>query len=466
MPNTRALGRRLSCLVVGLVDGSPISSMLSDAGFEVTHSVAAQDTLKALEGPQHWGVVFVADSLGRPALQSIIDRSSTARPPSPVVVVATNGSSDTLAATILQLGAFDFIGPPFTPEVLENKLRRLSVEGPAPDGATPQMEHLGLVGSSAAMARVKQAIARIARYKTDVLVCGESGSGKETIARALHEQGPRRGERFVAVSCSGASRDVLESELFGDEASGKKGLLESAEGGTLFLDEVADLDPSTQAKLMRVLERNEVRPGTGARRADLNVIASTERDLDQAVAARRFREDLYDRLKVVTVMVPPLRERREDIPELAKFFLDDFNRRNDGNLRGLSAQALERLVQHDWPGNVRELKHALESAAVMAASDTIGLLDFQEAYFKRREPSAGTLAGPGRPLEGDLLTIPATATLSDVERIVIAEHLRRARTKADAARSLGMGLRTLYTKIGKFQLTEVARTNRSRNERS
>ena len=444
--------------------------MLADAGFEVTHSEAAQDTLRVLEGPQHWGVVLVSDALGRPALQSIIERSSHARPPSPVVLVASNGSSsDGLAASASQLGASDFIGPPFTLEALENKLRRLSAEGAngtATQTAAPAMEPLGLVGSSPAMARVKQAIARIARYRTDVLVTGENGSGKEAVARALHELGPRRQDPFVAVSCAGSSRDVLESELFGGETNGKKGLLESAEGGTLFLDEVADLDLSTQAKLMRVLERSEVRPGGAGKRADLNVIASSERNLEQMVAARRFREDLYDRLKVVTVSMPPLRERREDIPELAAWFLADFNRRNEGQLRGLAPQALERLVQHDWPGNVRELKHALESAAVMAASDTIGLLDFQEAFFKRRERPAEPLAGPGRPLEADLLTIPATATLSDVERIVIAEHLKRSRTKADAARSLGMGLRTLYTKIGKFQLAEVARSNRSRNERS
>jgi DNA-binding NtrC family response regulator len=452
MPNPRALGRRLSCLVVGLVDGSPISTVLAEAGFEVTHRAAAQDSMKTLDGELHWGVVFVSDSLSKPALQTIIDRSASTRPPSPVVVVGMeNGPGDNGAASALQLGAADFIGPPFTREALENKLRPLLSESDETlSETTRSMEQLGLIGSSPAMAKLKESLSRIARYKADVLILGESGSGKETIARALHELGPRRREAFLALGCAGAAGETLEHELFGSRGDGRpQGLLDSVQGGTLFLDEVGELDLQTQARLARALEG-----------ADFTVIASAAQDLERAVAARKFREDLHQRLKVVTLSVPPLRERREDIPELVRWFVEDFNRRHQGNIRGLSPQALERLAQHDWPGNVRDLKNAIECAAVMAASDTIEALDFQEAYFKPR--AADPLTGPG----ADLLTIPANATMSDVERIVIAEHLRRARTKADAARSLGMGLRTLYTKIGKFRLTDVARNNRSRTERS
>ena len=460
MPNPRALGRRLSCLVVGLVDGSPIASVLAEAGFESTHSTTASESMKVLDG-QHWGVVFVSDALGTPALQLIIDRSASTRPPSPVVVIGTGaGSADNgAAAAALQLGAADFIGLPFSRELLEERLQRLLASDAGDASTSP--DQLGLIGSSAAMAKLRESISRISRYRTDVLILGEAGAGKEAVARALHELGPRRAEPFLTFNCAGSSREVTEKELFGAEGSEPgQGLLEAAGGGTLFLAGIGDTDLSTQARLQRALERNG---RSGGRSRDFNLIAASDRNLEQAVAARRFRDDLHDRLKVVTVVVPPLRERRVDIPELASWFVDDFNRRNDGNIRGLSTPALERLQQHDWPGNVRELKNAIESAAVMAASDTIGPMDFQEAHFKRR--GAEGLAGPGdRPADGDLLTIPATATMSDVERIVIAEHLRRARTKADAARSLGMGLRTLYTKIGKFQLADVARSNRSRND--
>ena len=209
-------------LVVGLVDGSPIANVLSEAGFEVTHNVAAQDTLKTLDGEQNWGVVFVSDALGKPALQSIIDRSASTRPPSPVVVVGTdNHTSDNLAASVRQLGAADFIGPPFTLEALESKLRHLHTNG-AGDPASA-VDHLGLVGSSPAMAKVKECISRIARYRTDVLLLGENGAGKEAVARALHEMGPRRQEPFLTLTCAGSSREALESELFGSEGGNGKG---------------------------------------------------------------------------------------------------------------------------------------------------------------------------------------------------------------------------------------------------
>ena len=303
------------------------------------------------------------------------------------------------------------------------------------------------------MAKVYAAIARIGRYKTNVLVLGESGSGKELIARALHATGPRKNHLFVPLNCATLGRDILENELFGHERGAftgandrKKGLFELADGGTLFLDEIGELDPSTQAKLLRVIERNEFRRvgGTGKIKVDLSLIAATNRNLEEAIATKRFREDLYYRLKVVTIRVPPLRERREDIPALIDSFVADFNRRNDGKIKGLSPEALRRLAEYEWRGNVRELKNAVESAAIMATGETIGLGDFESVQLVGA--AAPRPAMPGAPAL-ETIPIPAKATLADAERILISEHLGRAKTKTEAARTLGIGLRTLYTKL-------------------
>jgi DNA-binding NtrC family response regulator len=307
------------------------------------------------------------------------------------------------------------------------------------------------------MAKVHASLARVSRYKANVLVLGETGSGKELVARALHALGPRRGRLFVPLNCATLGREILENELFGHERGAftganerKEGLLELADGGTLFLDEIGELDASTQAKLLRVLERNEFRRvgGTAKIKVDLSLIVATHRNLEEEVAAQRFRADLYYRLKVVTIVVPPLRDRREDIPALIDTFISDFNGRNAGKITGIAPQALRRLMEYDWPGNVRELKNAVESAAVMTAGETIGLEDLEDMA-----PQA-VVRSPPRPAAGDTIQVPASATIDAVERLVIAERLRRCRTKAEAAASLGIGLRTLYTKIRAHHLEQ------------
>jgi transcriptional regulator with GAF, ATPase, and Fis domain len=331
------------------------------------------------------------------------------------------------------------------------------------DSAPATLEHLGVVGNSAAMSKVFSTIGKISRYKANVLLLGESGSGKELIARALHARGPRRKHLFVPINCATLGRDLLENELFGHERGAftgahekKRGLFELADGGTLFLDEIGELDPSTQAKLLRVLERNAFRRvgGTALVSVDLSVVAATNRNLEEAIAAKRFREDLYYRLKVVTIVVPPVRERREDIPALVEAFIADFNRRNGGKIRGIEPQAMRWLTELAWPGNVRELKNAVESAAMLATSETLGLEEFESTTALRR-PSAVT-PRTGAPTSAtvppDSIVVSTKATLADVERAVISEHMKRAATKVAAARTLGIGLRTLYSKAKRYRI--------------
>ncbi len=467
MPKSRAPGYNRPCLIVGSRGDAAVSRILVDAGFDVESVGSEPDARQALDR-KPWTVVFVAQSVGKVAVESLIVHAGQKRNELPVVVLGV-GAKLQDAVDAMQLGAADFLAPPFSSDSILSRLERLVVDSPAatPEIAgVPPLSHLGLTGASPAMAKVYSGLTRIARYKTNVLVLGESGSGKELVARALHTMGPRRNHLFVPLNCATLGREILENELFGHERGAftgandrKKGLFELADGGTLFLDEIGELDPSTQAKLLRVIERNEFRRvgGTGKIKVDLSLIAATNRNLDEAIATKRFREDLYYRLKVVTIKVPPLRERREDIPALIDSFIADFNRRNDGKIKGISPEALRRLTENPWRGNVRELKNAVESAAIMAAGDTIGLGDLESVQLGGAPPHESSDSGQRATSSfgaqaGEVIPIPVRATLADAERILITEHLDRAQTKTEAAQTLGIGLRTLYTKIQQLRL--------------
>jgi len=390
------------------------------------------------------------------ALSSIIARAAQRHPEVPVVVAGSTGTVQE-AVDAMQLGAADYIVAAFEPEQLLARVSKLLDQRAPPQQApvSGSMDFMGLVGTSPAMRQLLATVEKISRYKTNVLLLGESGTGKELVARALHARGPRRQRLFVPVNCATLGHEILENELFGHEKGAftgandrKKGLFELADGGTLFLDEIAEMDPSTQAKLLRVLERNEFRRvgGTGKVKVDLSVVAATHRNLEQALAAGKFREDLYYRLKVVTIVVPPLQERKEDIPALIEAFIADFNRRSGGKIQGITTQALKLLMEYDWPGNVREIKNALESAAVLASGDTIGVEGFAELLARRQSRAAGQAGSRQRADMGIRLGTP----LADVEREVILATLRRYGTRAETARVLGLGLRTLYAKLRQY----------------
>jgi DNA-binding NtrC family response regulator len=446
-------------LIAGLAPNAAVQRLLADAGLEPETAATEGDALERLD-TRHYVVALVAQRLGAPAVQAIAMRAGQQQPEIPVVVLGASANLQD-AVDAMQQGAADFVPPPHPSDNLLDRLKRL-VAAPAvrseEAAAVPSLEHMGLVGKSRAMARVYTTIAKVSRYKTNVLLLGESGCGKELVARALHATGPRRKQLFVPINCATLGREILENELFGHERGAftganerKKGLLELADGGTLMLDEIGELDPSTQAKLLRVLERNEFRRvgGISKVKVDLTIIAATNRDLEAAITAGGFREDLYFRLKVVTIVVPSLRERREDIPALIDAFIADFNRRNNGKIKGIAPPALRRLMEYDWPGNVRELKNAVESAAVLATTETIGLTDLEVVGWNQRHHHLAPLLPPVDAAAGapGTLDIPNQATRAEAEALLIRDRLDRARTKAEAARSLGIGVRTLYTKL-------------------
>ena len=452
MPKRHLWPDGASCLLVAdSAVRDHLDGVLGRAGLP-SKAVASDTAAVAALDREPFSVAVISHGLGPSAISSVIACANRRHPDVPVVVLGSTSTVDE-AVDVMRRGAADYLPPPVDAQVLVLRLQRLLERPATAGGRTPQPkapEFFGLVGGSAAMTRTYATIEKISRYKTNVLLLGESGTGKELIARALHARGPRRSHLFVPLNCATLGRDLLENELFGHEKGAftganerKKGLFELADGGTLFLDEIGEMDPSTQAKLLRVLERNEFRRvgGTEKVKVDLSVIAATNRNLPDLIASGRFREDLYYRLKVVTVVVPPLRERREDIPALIDFFIADFNRRHNGKIKGISSQLLTRFMEHDWRGNVRELKNAVESAAILAQDQTLD--DAEYAVTPVPQPVS-------MPAPSDEIRIPLDATLADAERAIVMTQVGRCATRADAARVLGIGLRTLYTKLQQF----------------
>ncbi len=431
-----------------------LSVILRDAGYEARAVSSAADALKEVAA-RDYDLVLTDVRMPRTDGLALLRELHRLQPGLTVVVMSAYGSHDA-AIEAMKAGAYDYLSKPFKPddvvlllrkaeerERLARENRRLRAELAA--GYRPE----NLVGASAAMGDVLRQLRKVAPQKTTVLVEGESGTGKELVARALHELSPRASFPFVAVNCGAIPGELMESELFGhvkgaftDAARDKRGLAAEADGGTLFLDEVGELPLGLQVKLLRLLQEEEVRPvgDTRARRVDVRVVAATGRALRAAVERGEFREDLFWRLNVVAVRLPPLRERPGDIPLLAEHFLARLRRlRPELPTMGLSAGAREALLAHRWPGNVRELEHAIERAVVLAEGPEIGEDDLPESVRDRPAPPAA--AAPG----GDLsLRRALQATEAQVLRAALE---RTGGNRTRAAELLGISYRALLYKI-------------------
>src|SRR5438270_3907674 len=384
-------------------------------------------------------------------------------PDTTVIVMSAYGSHD-LALEAMKAGAYDYLGKPFRPdevllvlrkaeerERLRAENRRLRREIQASRGAH------AIVAESPAMKEVLRLVQKVAPARTTVLIAGESGTGKELIARALHEMSPRAERPFVAVNCGAIPEQLIESELFGHAkgaftgaTAAKRGLFEEADGGTLLLDEIGDLPLHLQVSLLRVLQEGEVRRVGDARtvRVDVRVLAATHLDLAQAVAAGTFREDLFYRLNVVALRLPPLRERTEEIEPLARRFLARHAVRLGLPEKPLPAEAMRRLRAWRWPGNVRELENALERALVLSEGDEID----PDAFPEELRASAAPSGPPPAPEEGDL-------SVKKAQRVLEADLIRRAleRTQGNrtrAAELLELSPRALLYKIREYGIGE------------
>jgi DNA-binding NtrC family response regulator len=379
------------------------------------------------------------------ALRRIRESETTAE----VVILTGHPDVDTAIAA-MKLGAYDYLTKPFKLVELEQVLRRaaerkhLQQENQALRRMVAQREPSPLIiGGSQAIKELLATLRRIAPTDANVLIVGPSGTGKGLVARVIHESSARASGPLLVINCSAFQDQLLESELFGHEkgaftgaASAKQGLFEVAEGGTLVLDEVGEMSPAMQAKLLQVLDTREMRRvgGTRVHRLDVRIIAATNRDLPEAIRVGRFREDLYYRLAVVTLSLPSLQERREDIPPLIEHFLARLGSAGYGPRR-FAPNALQAMVNYPWPGNVRELANTIERLLILAPGDVIGLDDLPPNL----RSAQGTAETPG--------------SLADMERLHILRVLKDTQgRKAQAARILGVDVKTLNKKIKDYQI--------------
>jgi two-component system, NtrC family, response regulator HydG len=415
--------------------------------------VLASDGRAALERFQSGGIDLIVTDLKMPGLTGLeLLRAAKAIAPDVDVILLTAFGTVEEAVKAMKDGAYDFLTKPFRREQLLKLIdkaleRRDLIE--RNKALQQRLDDLlgqsAVIGASPAFRRMMTLVEQVADSSATVLIQGESGTGKEGAARAIHGRSARKNGPFVAVNCAALPETLLESELFGYEkgaftgaAGRKEGRFELADGGTLFLDEVADLSAVTQPKILRVLQEGEFERlgGTRSQRVDVRIVAATNQDLAQMVKDRRFREDLFYRLNVITITVPPLRDRREDIPVLAHHFVRIYAAKNNRTLEGVSDDAVRRLEAYSWPGNVRELENVVERAVVLARGGRIELADLP-----------AEIAG-ATPLPEGMLSIRIGTPLAEVNARLLEETLRVTKgNKTLTARLLGIDVRTVARKL-------------------
>jgi len=439
--------------------------ILSGAGYRC---VATTDPLAALGALEAAPTSVLLTDLRMPELDGIevlrrarkIDRHLA-------VIVITGFGTIESAVVAVKGGAFDYLAKPFSAEQLKLAVeraltqRRLALENLHLRGqlrGTYGFENI--VGRSPALQQILELVRKSARSEANILILGESGTGKELIARAIHANSPRSGQAFVAVDCASLPEHLLESELFGHEKGAftgaintKLGLIELANRGTLFLDELAELPSNLQVKLLRVLQERQIRRVGGTRQidVDLRLVSATNRDLRELVASGKFRDDLYYRIKVIDIPLPPLRERRGDVTLLAHTFLNKFERRDTAPLQGFQPEVLEALEAYSWPGNVRELQNVIQRACALADSDKISLSDLPRDLQMAAEThdSTASLSPAARlPLKQE-----KARWIEQLESAYVAELLEcKGGNISEAARAAGVDRKTIHRLLNKHRL--------------
>jgi DNA-binding NtrC family response regulator len=431
-----------------------LAAWLREDGYTVDTASSGREAIEKARG-REYAIYFVDLKMpGLDGIETMMEIRKLQKEAS-VIVITAYATVDTAIAAMKE-GAQEYVVKPCHPQEISLLVERIiRVKNLQRENAilrrklTRQYRFHDLVSKSPRMIEIFDLVREIASQRSTVLVQGESGTGKELVARAIHFSGDRGEGPFVAVSCAALAETLLESELFGHEKGSftgavaqKQGKFELADGGTLFLDEIGDISPKLQVDLLRVLqERRFFRVGgTTEIAVDVRVIAATHRDLAADVREGRFRDDLYYRLNVINVQIPPLRDRREDVPLLAQEFLDRLSHELGREVTGISEEGLRVLMDHDWPGNVRELENAVERAVVTCKTGVLGAEDF---VFLAR---AAAPAAPG-------LSLPAGLTLQELEREYIAATLRRTEGNVKAAaEALGIDRSTLYEKVKRYEI--------------
>jgi len=433
-----------------------LALVLGSEGYEVSRAGNGEEALRRLAEAPADVVLCDLRMPGRDGLELLPELAR--RCPEATLILMSAYGTEELAIEAMRRGAYDYLAKPFPPsEALlvirkaqeRERLRRsnelLQREVNRAVGDRP------IVAASDAMIGVLELVERAAEFKATVLLTGESGTGKEVLARAIHAQSPRRNEAFVAINCGAIPENLLESELFGHAKGAftgadraRRGLFVEADGGTLFLDEIGELPPTLQVKLLRVLQEEEVRPlgESKARKVDARVLAATARDLETDVREGRFREDLFYRLNVVRVEVPPLRDRQQDIPLLVDHFLAHFRDALGKPVQGITDDALARLVAYPWPGNVRELENVMERALILARSEWLTLTELPENLTHAKTPVAR---------EGETLSLRTAKRRAEIQAIERALRTTEG-NRTHAARLLEISHRALLYKLKEYGL--------------
>ena len=415
-----------------------LAAMLAREGYEVT---AAADGEQALAVLQKTPVHVVVTDLIMPRLGGLelLARVAAEFPDVPVIVITAHGTVDS-AVQALKAGAFDYITKPFEQEELKKVIAKASraheIERQNVHGPTRAGEKAPLVGHSAAMRQIFEIVAKVADSPSTVLITGESGTGKELIARELHRGSPRRDKPLIKVNCAAIPKDLVESELFGYEkgaftgaVGSKPGRFELADGGTLFLDEIGEIPVEMQVKLLRALQESEFERVGGIKtlHVDVRLIAATNRDLKALIADGRFREDLFYRLAVVPISLPPLRERREDIPPLVQHFVAKYDQRLGKRVDRVDDEAMQMLLAYSWPGNIRELENLMERSVLFADGPVILGSSLPDALRERSTGATVPIAAVG-PLGA--IAAPSGASMKEIVRHAQAELERELISRA------------------------------------
>jgi len=462
MNEEAAVRRELAPMSILIVDDElsireACADVAVQTGMKATSVATAEEALEVLEQS---AIDIVLTDLKLPGTSGLelIRRVHDSHPEVIVVVLTQYGTIDS-AVEATRMGAADYVTKPFLIEELRSRLERVARAADLQQENRLLREQLrtrpgfgGLIGLSERMQRVYKMIEKVSQHEYPVLILGESGTGKELVARSIHFSGPRKNKPFAPVDCSSLVPTLIESELFGyvkgaftGAMQAKQGLLEAAQGGTLFLDEIGDMPVDLQAKLLRALQEREVKPvgSTERRHINVRIIAATNRDLESAIRTGAFRQDLYFRLNVVQLKLPPLRDRKNDIPLLVTSFLEKFSD-PQGPTRTIAEDAMRRLIAYDWPGNVRELENAIERAVALGSGPIVHVGDLPSNL---QYPS-----GERVPEKDELLP------LEELERRAILRTLRETSgDKLAAARMLGIGKTTLYRKLKQYHMEHAER---------
>ncbi len=433
-----------------------MTDVLSLPEYNIVTSSSGKEALKIIQ-QQDFDVVLT--DLVMPDIDGmeILKTAKSIDPDAQVIMITGHGSIDK-AVEAMRAGAVNFIEKPVRSIAeLREKVRKAIEEQTIRRQNVILQKQLdekygfnNIIGNSKQMHEIFNQLKLVAPTKANVLICGETGTGKELIAHAIHNNSPRKDKPFIPINCAALSKNLLESELFGHEKGAftgadrqRKGAFELANNGTLFLDEVSEMDYEIQAKFLRVLEDSTFMRigGQTFTKVDVRIISATNTNLSELVQAGKFREDLYYRLKVVTINIPPLRERREDIPLLVNAFIREFSKENNKNVTQIERDALDKLIGYDWPGNVRELRNCIESMIVMSTSDRITLADLPP-NIRGVVPSS------------DRIDIQPGMSMDEIEKEAIKKALDSANgNKTKAAEMLNISIRTLYRKMDKYGLS-------------